>query len=153
MMRMRGLFLTGLLAAGAALHAQDVPAGWQVVKDTQKVCQMAVPPDWKNDSIVKSFMMSADKSDNAVVHGLRPGQTFEQGTSTAKQMMKPTKTFEDSGKRVWYAYETPNGKQSGATNWYVAVPGSPVCTMQISFKNAAAEDVAKKIAMSLTQAK
>jgi hypothetical protein len=83
---------------------------------------------------------------------MRAGQSFTEATTLAKQGLQPTKTIEDSGKRLWYAYQGASTAAGGA-DWYVAVPGSPVCTAQISFKAAAMEETAKKIALSLTQAK
>lgn len=70
----------------------------------------------------------------------------------AKQVMVPSKIIEDSSKRLWYAYQgaaTP----TGGADWYVAVPGSAVCTAQIAFKAPALEETAKKIALSLKPAK
>jgi len=139
-----------LLAVG--LQAQEMPSGWKVVKDLQGKCQLAVPPDWVPDSLVKSFVNSADGKSNAVAHPSRPGQSFSEVTALAKQVMPPTKSLEDSAQRVWYAYTTNNSAQ-GATNWYIAVPGTPICTAQVTFKVAADEAIAKKIALSLTQAK
>lgn len=141
-----------LLFAGFGLYAQEVPSGWKVVKDKRATCQIAVPADWVSDKLVSSFVSSPDGGANAVAHGQRAGQSFADATSLAKQMMKPSKTIEDSAKRVWYAYDGANTAQ-GATNWYIAVAGSPVCTAQITFKTAASEDTAKKIALSLTQPK
>lgn len=114
-------------------------------------CQLATPADWTADKLVSSFVMSPDKKSTAVAHGQRAGQTFDQVKSLAQQMMPPVKVLEDSGKRIWYEYK--NSGPAAGTNWYVAMPGSPVCTAQVTFKDAAAEDTAKKIALSVTQAK
>lgn len=151
---MRLISFTAAIAAVSmcSAFAQTVPSGWKVVKDKQGACQVAVPSDWTTDKIVSSFAKSPDGKANAVPHGLRSGQAFPEATSLAKQMLKPSKTIEDSGKRLWYAYEG-SSSSSGGTNWYVAVPGTPVCTAQIGFKDPAAEETAKKIALSLTQAK
>jgi hypothetical protein len=150
---MRGLLVpAALLLGGCGLHAQDVPGGWKVVKDKAGTCQMAVPADWVADKLISSFMTSADGKANAVAHGLRPGQQFADAMALAKQVTKPAKMIEDSAKRVWYTYEgaaTPGG----GANWYVAVAGSPICTAQISFKSPTLEETARKIALSLTQAK
>lgn len=137
--------------SNSALRAQAVPSGWKVVKDRQGACQLAVPADWKGDSLVPSFVSSADGKANAVPHGQRAGESFAETTSLAKQVMPPTKVIEDSAKRLWYAYASSTG--AGGTNWYVAVSGNPVCTAQVSFKDPAMEDTAKKIALSLSQAK
>jgi hypothetical protein len=123
-----------------------------VVKDRQGACQLAVPADWVSDKLVASFMQSADGKANAVPHGLRAGQTFAEAMVLAKQVTPPSKMIEESAKRVWYAYQGA-GAAGGGTDWYVAVAGGTICTAQISFKNPATEDTARKIALSLTQAK
>lgn len=127
--------------------AQSAPSGWQVIKDTKQTCQIAVPGDWTTDKIMHSMASSPDKKSTAVIHGVRPGQSLAQVTSTAKQMMKPIQTFDDSSKRVWYSYES-RGRQ--ATHWYVAVPGNGnVCNADISFEDASFESTAKKIVESI----
>jgi len=143
--------MAALLLAGMVLHAQEVPSGWKVVKDRQGACQIAVPPDWVSDKLVASFMQSPDGKANAVPHGQRAGQSLADAVNLSKMTLKVSKTIEESGTRVWFAFETNIG--AGGTNWYVAVPGSPVCTAQVTFKSAATEETAKKIALSLTQAK
>ena len=152
MVFMRCVVGAAALLAGSCLYAQDVPGGWKVVKDARGRCQFAVPPDWVADSLMKSFQMSADKTASAVASSAASGP-FASVTSRAKELMVPKKTIEDSGKRLWYVYETQIGAQKGNTQWYVAVPTSPVCAMQIDFKGSAMEDIATKIARSLAQAK
>jgi hypothetical protein len=142
------VYFAALLLFCSSLPAQDVPAGWKVVKDKQGVCQIAVPANWEADKLLSSFVSSPDGNANAVPHGLRAGQTFPAATAGAKQVMVPTKIIEDSAKRLWYAYSG-----TAPSSWYVAVPGSTVCTAQIAFKAPAMEETAKKIALSLTQAK
>ena len=147
----RFLFTAALLSA-IACWSQNVPSGWKVIKDKQGACQLAVPPDWTTDKLLPSFAKSPDGKANAVAHGVRSGQSFAQATAMAKQVMKPSKMIEDSGKRLWYAYEG-NSSANGGTNWYIAVPGTPVCTAQVSFKDPSLEDTAKKVALSLSPAK
>jgi hypothetical protein len=147
-----GVGAAAVLLAGSCLDAQDVPAGWKVVKDSRGHCQFAVPADWVSDKFSKSFMISADGTSNAVASSAASGP-FATVTATAKQLMVPKTTLEDSDKRLWYVYETQVSMQKGRAEWYVAVPSDPVCAMQISFKGAAMEDTVKKIALSLTQAK
>jgi hypothetical protein len=152
-MRFTRLWVSAAALVGAfALHAQEVPGGWKVIKDSRGHCQFAVPADWVPDTLSKSFLISADGKSSAVASSAAAGP-FAGVTATAKQLMIPKKTMEDSGKRLWYLYETEIDTQQGRTEWYVAVATDPVCSMQISFKGAGMEDIAKKIALSLTQAK
>ena len=146
------MFPAALLLAAIGLHAQAVPAGWKTVKDTKGTCQIAVPGDWVSDKLSASFAKSADGKANAVAHGLRAGQSFADAMAIARQAMKPSKMIEDSSNRLWYAYEG-GASAGGGTSWYVAVPGSPVCAAQVNFKDAATEEIGRKIALSLTQAK
>jgi hypothetical protein len=141
-----------LLLAGFGLHAQDVPSGWKVVKDRQGACQLAVPPDWVADKLMPSFMQSPDSKANAVAHGLRQGQSFGDAVNLAKQVTPPDKMIEESGKRVWYTYKGASTPDGGG-DYYVAVAGSTICTAQIGFKSPALAETAKKIALSVTQAK
>jgi len=134
-----------------ALHAQEVPSGWKVVKDKAGTCQIAVPADWVADKLLSSFMTSPDGKASAVAHGLRPGQGFAEAMSTAKMVVPPEKIIEESAKRLWYLTKS-NGPATG-TDWYVAVATEPICTAQVNFKVPALEDTARKIALSLTKAK
>jgi hypothetical protein len=147
---MQKFIFAALCAAGMAC-AQDVPQGWKTVTDMQKVCRLAVPTDWTSDKLLASFVMSPDKKDTAVAHGQRAGTSFQEAVALAKQMQPPTKTFEDSSSRAWWAYATGNGKPG--TEWYVAVPGPQVCTATITFDDPAFEANAKKIVLSLKYAK
>jgi hypothetical protein len=146
------LATAAFLLTSLSLHAQEVPAGWKAVKDSRGHRQFAVPADWVSDKLSKSFMISADGNANAVASSAASGP-FAKVTANAKQTMEPKTAIEDSAKRLWYVYETQISVQKGRTEWYVAVPTDPVCAMQISFKGAAMEDTAKKIALSLMQAK
>jgi hypothetical protein len=70
-------------------------------------------------------------------------------------MIPPDKTIEDTGKRYWYSYtHLANASDLSGTNWYVAVsvPGG-VCSAQLSFKDPAAEAVAKQIVDTIGAAK
>lgn len=141
-------FLAAIAVSMCCAFPQTVPSGWKVVKDNQGTCKVAVPGDWKNETGIAN---SPDGKSNVIPNGLDSDQSFKEATSMAKQIMKPSKIVEDSDKRLWYAYE--GGRNSGGTNWYVAVAGKPVCTAQVSFKDPVTEETAKKIALSLTQTK
>jgi hypothetical protein len=142
-----GAVLSGAFLLEGTAAAQTVPAGWKTVTDMRKVCQIAVPADWTADSLIKSFVTSPDKKANAVVHGLRAGSDFAGVVASAKLMLPPAKTFEESASKIWYE-ETP---KPGTTErgWYVAVGGAQACNAEIKFEGAAFEETAKKIAASL----
>jgi len=145
------IFCAALLGAGVA-SAQTVPAGWQVVKERLGRCQIAVPPDWKPDTLVKSFLIAGDKKGNAVIHALAPDANYAREMATAKLMMIPLKVFEDTATRTWYSIARANGKPG--SSWYVATNGGgQICTSQIEFDDPAFEATAKKIVDTIGKAK
>ncbi len=144
-----------IVAAGVALvlaarfAGAVTPAPWHVVKDRKGSCQISVPADWTGDVSVAN---APDKKAYAALHASRPTQTFDQVKATAQQVMKPTKTFQNDATRIWYSY-APIGNDKNATEWYFAVPGTPVCTGQVQFADPGLEATAKKIVDSLAPAK
>jgi hypothetical protein len=83
-------FLFVLLTLRAA--AQDVPAGWKVVKDRKQTCQMAVPSDWTGSAIMPSNLTSPDKKANVVFGGKPASAAYADIVKMAKSMFKPVKT-------------------------------------------------------------
>jgi hypothetical protein len=148
-MTTRILALTLGLAALAA--AQSVPAGWKIATDRRKLCQIAVPADWVADKIMPSQLTSPDKKAKVLVHGIPAPGTFASTVETAKKMFAPTKVFEESATKAWWASE-PSNHKPGAS-WYVATGGASVCDAQVEFEGAAFDEVAKKIVASLGPAK
>ena len=140
-----------LSVLGVAACAQEVPAGWKVVKDQQGVCQLTVPSDWQAGKVTASLVKSPDGKLNAQPSGVGAGQSFEAVKASAKRMMPALQVIQDSRSRLWFSY-VGRGPEAGA-NYYVAVAGNPVCQAQITYKTPAGAETARKIAESLTQAK
>jgi hypothetical protein len=149
-MRKSGIAVLVMLSAIAVAAA---PAGWKVVTDRKKTCQYSVPADWTLDSLLVGTATSADKKDNAVIHG-NP-MSLADIKPTVQQMIPPDKVIEDNGKRYWYSYKhLANASDLPGTNWYVAVVvPSGVCAAQVSFKDPGAESVMKQIVDSIGAAK
>ena len=129
------------------------PAGWKVVTDRKKTCQYAVPGDWTLDTLLVGTATSADKKSNVVIHG--NAQSLTDLKPAVQQMIPPDKVIEDNGKRYWYSYKhLSGGSDLPGTNWYVAVAvPSGVCAAQVSFKDPAAESVAKQVVDTMGAAK
>ena len=144
-----------VMSAALAAFSATVPAGWKVLVDKTKNCQIAVPPDWVSSPLSPSMADSADKKSSIVMHGTNQGQTLEQAKSVMEQMFPPTKVIEDSKTRLWYAYKGANeDEDSPVVNWYVGIPANGnVCGVQMNFKNPSAEPVMKQIAESMAPAK
>ena len=141
-----------LALAGAAANAGAAApeAGWQRVAALKGHCEMYVPGDWKADELIKSSVHSADHSMSAVVSSNQAFSATAELKPVIQRMFPPSKTFEDSAHRLWYQYTNAGS----GNNWYVAVPGAGgSCTMQVTYKSAAEEAVARKIALSLAPSK
>ena len=141
------MLLTAAIVAGAD---QAVPSAGKTVLDAKKACQIAVPADWTTDT---STGYSPGKKATVTVHGLRAGQTFEDGKDAARQGMKPIKIVQDDAKRLMYTTDARNLGTAGTNGWYVITNTSPVCTASLTFAAGADEGILRKIADSLAVVK
>lgn len=146
------LWLSAMLLTAATVAGADqaVPSAGKTVLDAKKACQIAVPADWTTDM---STGYSPGKKATVTVHGLRAGQTFEDGKDAARQGMKPIKIVQDDAKRLMYTTDARNLGTAGTNGWYVITNTSPVCTASLTFAAGADEGILKKIADSLAVVK
>jgi hypothetical protein len=147
---MKTLAALVVLAAFSA-SAQDVPAGFKLVKDRKQACQMVVPSDWTGSAIMPSNLTSPDKKASVVFGSKPPSQAYADLVKMAKSMFKPVTMIEENDKRTWYVSETARGKSG--TSWYVALNTSPLCEAQVEFQDAAFEAKAKQMVNSLKATK
>lgn len=138
------LALLALACAAPAAAAGD--AVQTIVARGQ--CQMTVPANWVVDPLIKTSASAPDKSASAVLSSSRFKASLAEAKSMVQQTLKPTHTFEDGAQRLWYQYDTAS--QPGSS-WYVGVPnkGGGICGAQISFRTAAQEALARRIALSV----
>jgi hypothetical protein len=146
-------FLATLLIATAVLAA-DVPAGWKVLTDRSKNCQIGAPQNWVVDAFSPSSAGAPDKKSDFTMH-CTTNQSLAQVKGTMQMMFPPIKVIEDTKDRLWYSYKSGSGgDDTSVTNWYVGIPSkSNVCGVQIEFKDPSLEPVAKQIANSMSPAK
>jgi hypothetical protein len=140
-----------LLVSSFVLAA--APAGWKGVTDRKKTCQYSAPADWTQDTLLVGSSTSGDGKSDVVIHGNQ--QSLAEIKPMIQQMVPVDKTIEDNGKRYWYSYKhLANAGDLPGTHWYVAVavPGG-ICAAQVSFKDPAAESVAKQIVDTMGAAK
>ena len=144
--RIAGLVLAGaILCAGAVAQGAPPAAGSVKISDKAGLCALSVPADWKVGPI--KSLADGPGGAKAAVSSSTASRSLAEVKPLAEQMMVPTRTFEDSSSRLWYAYA---GNREDETNWYVAVPTrGGVCVARVSFKDASAEGSARKIALSL----
>lgn len=152
---MKAIAAVGILIVASAGIAANAPAGWKILTDKTKNCQIAVPPDWITSQFSPSMANSPDKKANIVMHGTDRGQTLEQAKAMMEHAFAPTKVMEDSKNRLWYAYKGLNASpDSREANWYVGIPSKGnVCGVQINFKDSSLESLMKQIAESLAASK
>jgi hypothetical protein len=130
------------------------PAGWKVLVDKTKNCQISDPGDWVVDTTSPSVAYSPDKKANVFMHGTNQGQSLDDVKPVMQAQYPPIKVMEDSKSRLFYSYKSPRSPDGNPDNYYVGIPvKGNVCGAQITFKNASLEPVAKQIAESLAAAK
>jgi hypothetical protein len=135
-----------------AFHATgQTPAGWQVMKDRKQLCQISTPAGWTADKIMPGSITAGDKKASAIFGSKPADATYAEIVKMAKDMFKPTKIFEETGTRTWFASAPETGKKG--MNWYVAMSTNPVCEAQIQFSDPAFETSAKQIVNSLKSTK
>jgi hypothetical protein len=133
------------------VSAQVVPAGWQVVKDTKGVCQIAVPADWSPYGESKGAAVFHDTSTAIAVVTSQPGQAFSTLPDSLQRVLDITKEkmFENSAKRVFYQDKTSGGPEdTNAYSFSVPAKGG-TCSGHLTFLPSVGADVARKIALSL----
>src|ERR1700722_2788431 len=151
-MRMKSISYVGALfvvsitlVATTGLRA-TTPAGWKVLIDKTKNCQISVPGDWVVDTTSPSVAYSPDKKANVFMHGTNQGQSLDDAKSVMQAQYPPIKVMEDSKSRLFYSYKSPNSADDNLDNYYVGIPvKGNVCGAQVTFKIASLEPVAKQI--------
>ena len=135
--------LVGVCGAAVAVASAQAPAD-KVVTDVRKLCQVAVPADWTYST---GTAYSAGKKISATVHTLRD-QTFADGKTMIKSVMKPITIMQDDNKRLFYTMD-PGPIAPGKSGWYVLANTTPVCSVSFTFDSGSDEAQMKKIADSL----
>jgi hypothetical protein len=142
-----------LLCLPAAL-AQTVPEGWSVIHDSRHACQIAVPPDWSPLSEAAGAAVFHDASNAIAVVTSQPGQTFKPLSEALIKGLdiRRDKLFENSPKRVFYQ-DRFSRNQDDPNAYSASVPGKGgTCSCHVTFMPGVAEDVVRKIALSLSPA-
>lgn len=135
------------------VRAQTVPAGWKIVKDAKDACQIAVPAEWSPFGENNGAAMLRDATTAIAVVTSQPGQEFKPLTpGLIKAIGIPKeKLFENSSTRLFYQDRT--SRNSEETNAFSSsVPAkSGTCSCHVVLLPSVSEDIAKKIALSLSR--
>jgi hypothetical protein len=137
--------------AFALTAAAQTPAGWQVMKDKKQLCQISVPAGWIADKIMPGSLTAGDKKASLIFSSKPDGVSYGEIARAAKDMFKPTQTFEETVSRTWFV-STPDRGSKGTT-WYSAINSKPVCEVEIKFQDPTFEANAKLIVNSLKSTK
>src|SRR5690242_1140323 len=106
-MREHIVFTLFLLSAWTGA-AQNVPAGWKIVKDAKGSCQVAVPPDWTLYGDGTGAAVFHDATTGIAVVTSQAGQKFKPFTESQLNILDISrdKVFENSAKRLFYQDRT-----------------------------------------------
>jgi hypothetical protein len=131
--------------------AQTVSTGWQIVKDSGGICQIAVPPDWTVWRDASGAAVFHETNTAIAIVTSQPGQDFRPLTASLQQALGIPKQrmFENSARRIFYQDRV--SESPGDPNAYsVSVPGKTgSCSGHVTFLPSVNEDTARKIALSL----
>jgi hypothetical protein len=145
---MKSLFFSIALLA-APVFADSIPAGWTVVKDLKKACQIAAPGDFKPDPNFPG--LAKGPGDAVEVQVLSSPAPVKPVMESVAKMMNIEKFVENTDKRVFYANK-PLKLNDGRmrVGWTVKVPRTGGnCSAVITVTPGGSEDLVKKIAATL----
>lgn len=135
------------------VFAQSIPSGWVILKDQKKVCQIAVPGDFKPDGNFPG--LGKGPGDAIEVQVLSSPGAVRPLNPTVAKMMDIDKIVENTDKRLLYGNKTQKAKDGRTmTGWTAKAPrenGS--CQASITVIPGGQEDLVKKIAETLGPAK
>jgi hypothetical protein len=135
------------------VRAQTVPAGWKIVKDAKTACQIAVPPEWEPFGENNGAAMLRDSTTAIAVVTSQPGQEYKPlSPALVKSIGIPKeKLFENTAARLFYQDRTSHsGEETNAFSSSVPAK-SGTCSCHVVLLPTVSEDIAKKIALSLSR--
>ncbi len=135
-----------------AFAAQNVPAGWTVLKDSKGLCRIAVPPDWTPLKDSPGAAVFGGTSTAIAVVTSQPGQGFKPLPPSLQKVLDIRKehVFENTARRVFY--QDKISKHAEDPNAYSAsVPAKDgTCSCHVTFLPSIPAETARKIALSLS---
>jgi hypothetical protein len=129
-----------------------VPADWKIIQDAKATCQIAVPPEWVPFGENNGAAVFHDSTTAITVVTSQRGQEFKPlSPGLLKTIGIPKeKMFENSAKRIFYQDKTSRHPDD-ASAFSSSVPAKGgTCSCHIVLLPRVPEDVAKKIALTLS---
>jgi hypothetical protein len=151
---MREFILVSLiLLCSARALGQAVPPGWKLIQDAKQTCQIAVPQEWVPFGENNGAAMLHDSTTAIAVVTAQPGQEYKPLTPGLVKAIgvSKEKLFENSAKRIFYQDRAArNPEESNAFSATVPGKSGSSCSVHVVVLPSVPEDVAKKIALSLS---
>jgi hypothetical protein len=144
--------LTVILLWAAESSAQTVHADWKVIRDGKAHCQIAVPPEWVPLGPQQGAAVFRDSTTAIAVVTSQPDQVFKPLTASLIKILgvPKEKMFENSATRIFYQDKTSRNPDD-ASAFSSSVPaGGGTCSCHVVVLPSVPEEVAKKIALSLS---
>jgi hypothetical protein len=147
----KGALLALVLLCCLPGWAQNIPAGWKIVKDAKALCQIAVPAEWVPFGENNGAAMLHDSTTAIAVVTSQQGQEYKPlSVALVKLIGIPKdKLFENTAARLFYQDRTSrNPEENNAFSSSVPAKGG-MCSCHVVALPSVTEEVAKKIALSL----
>ncbi len=133
--------------------AQSAEPAWKTVKDPSGACQISIPPNWSVKDLNSGTALFKDAKTAVAVVTSVTGRPFAQLSESVRKQIGPDKVYENTEGRVFYADQIAKTSNS-MTGINVRVPlEGGICSSRVMFIPAVPEDVAKKIALSVSPAR
>jgi len=133
-------------------QTQTVPAGWKVIKEGKGACQIAVPPEWVPFGEMSGAATFHDATTAIAVVTSQLGQQFKPlSPGLLRTIGVPKeKMFENSATRIFFQDKTARNPNDSSA-FSASVPAkNGSCSCHVVVLPSIPEDVAKKIALSLS---
>jgi hypothetical protein len=134
------------------VRSQTPPADWKVVKDAKALCQIMVPPEWVPLGENKGAAVFQDSTIAIAVVTSQPGQEFKPLSAALLSTfgIPKERIFENSAKRIFYQDRISRHPEDTSA-FGASVPArNGTCSCRVVVQPGIPEDVAKKIALSVS---
>jgi hypothetical protein len=146
------LGFTLFLLCSSLAQSQTVPGGWKIVKDAKAACQIAVPPEWIPFGENSGAAVFHESTTAIAVVTSQPSQQFKPFSSPQLRTIgiPKEKMFENSATRIFYQDKTAHNPDDTSAFSSSAPAPNGTCSCRVVVLPSIPEDVAKKIALSLS---
>ena len=149
---MKYLLVAGLVSLFHVAAVDDsAPAGWKIIKDAKRACQISVPADWDPSADSAGAAIFHDATTAIAVVTSQPGQTVNPfpGSLLKSLRIPKEKMFENTAKRIFYQDKIALNAHD-SNSFSAMVPGrNGTCSSRVVFSAPVSEETARKITLTL----